>query len=320
METEYSRKESLRTDGGTPDPLRYVLITPARNEAEFIEQTIHSVLSQTVRPAKWIIVNDGSSDGTEEIIRRYAATYDWIELVSRPPRMERHFAGKARAFAAGYENVIGLDYDVIGNLDADITFDKDYLAFLLARFAENAKLGVAGTPFREESQQYNYHFTSIQHVSGACQLFRRKCFEQIGGYTPIKIGGIDLIAVISARMEGWETRCFLEKTSIHHRKMGTAKQSRLMVAFRGGRGDYLLGTHLLWEFSRTFYQMTKPPVIVGGLARLAGFSWALATRKEKLVPLKFVEFRRAEQMHRLQNYLTRLLMRKETINERAQSA
>lgn len=282
---------------------KYALITPARNEAAFIEEVIKSVVSQTWLPLKWVIVSDGSTDGTDEIVKRYAAQYNWIELVRMPERRERHFAGKVTAFKAGEGRLAGLDYEVIGNLDADITVDREYFEFLMARFQENPRLGVGGTPFREETEQYDYRFTSVEHVSGACQLFRRQCFTDIGGYTPIRIGGIDLVAVISARMKGWQTRCFLEKTSTHHRKMGTAKRKALMVAFRGGQGDYLLGMHPLWEFSRTFYQMTRRPYVVGGIFRFVGFFWALAKRQEKVVSGELVAFRRAEQMARLRSKL-----------------
>jgi glycosyltransferase involved in cell wall biosynthesis len=197
--------------------LTYVLITPARNEAAFIEQTIKAMVGQTVRPAKWVIVSDGSTDDTDEIVTKYANQYEWIELLRMPERRERHFAGKVHAFNAGYARVKDLEYDVIGNLDADITVESSHFEFLLKKFVEHPRLGVAGTPFREESFQYDYRFTSVEHVSGACQLFRKECFEGIGGYTPIKIGGIDLVAVITARMKGWQTRTFPERICIHHR-------------------------------------------------------------------------------------------------------
>ena len=283
--------------------LTYVLITPARNEAAFIEETIRSVVFQTVLPLKWVIVSDGSSDGTDDIVAKYTAKHQWIELVRLPERRERHFAGKAHAFNAGYSKVAHLDSDVIGNLDADITFDEQYFAFLLDKFAKNPQLGVAGTPFKEESHQYDYRFTSIEHVSGACQLFRRDCFKEIGGYVPIKIGGIDLTAVLTARMRGWQTRSFPEKNCIHHRQMGTAKQHPLMVAFRGGKGDYLLGSHPLWEISRCIYQISRRPLLLGGIFRLAGFTIGMVNRTEKLIPPDLVQFRRTEQMRRLRSFL-----------------
>ena len=299
--------ESLESATAPNRTLTYVLITPARNEAAFLEQTIQSVISQKIPPARWVIVSDGSTDGTDEIVQKYAKQYSWIELLRMPERQERHFAGKVVAFNAGYARMADVNYDVIGNLDADITFDPDYFEFLMQRFAENPQLGVAGTPFREESNQYDYRFTSVEHVSGACQLFRRQCFQDIGGYTPIKLGGIDLVAVLSARMKGWQTRTFLEKVCFHHRKMGTAKRNVLMVAWKGGQGDYRLGTHPLWEAFRSVYQMSRPPLLIGGMFRMTGFTWAMVTRVEKTVPRDLVQFRRGEQMRRLRKFLIGLL-------------
>lgn len=298
-------------DGGQADLARtraipsYVLITPARNEARFIEGTLESVVAQTVLPLKWVIVSDGSTDATEDIVRRYLPDYSWIELVRMPERMERHFAGKVHAFNAGYAKVHDLQYDVIGNLDADVLLDEDYFEFLLGKFAENPRLGVAGTPFREGSFQYDFRFTSIEHVSGQCQLFRRACFEEIGGYTPREIGGVDLVAVTTARMKGWETRTFLEKPYQHQRQMGTATAHQWKAAFKVGRADYLLGSHPVWECARCVYQTTRPPILVGGGLRLAGFFWMMLTGAKKQVPQEFIAFRRNEQMRRLRRFLTR---------------
>src|SRR6266568_5751553 len=243
----------------------YVLITPARNEAKFIELTIKSVVGQTVRPAKWVIVSDGSTDGTDDIVSKYAAEHRWIELVRMPERRERHFAGKVHAFNAGYERVKDLNCDIIGSLDADISFGAEYFEFLLKKFADNPRLGVGGTPFREGEVQYNYRFTNMEHVSGACQLFRRACFSEIGGYRPLKVGGIDLVAVTTARMRGWETRTFTDNVCLHHRKMGTGQHLPLMVAYKGGYHDYLMGVHPLWQFLRSCYQTTRPPYLIGGV-------------------------------------------------------
>src|SRR5713101_9789849 len=165
-----------------PNTLAYVLITPARNEVQFIEHTIKSVVNQTVRPLKWVIVSDGSTDGTDEIVRNYGTKHEWIELVRLPERTHRNFAGKVAAFDAGYARVSELKFDVVGNLDADVSFEADYLAFLISKFTENPGLGVAGTPYREENAAHDDRFKSPDHVSGACQMFRRKCFEDIGGY------------------------------------------------------------------------------------------------------------------------------------------
>jgi glycosyltransferase involved in cell wall biosynthesis len=282
----------------------YVLITPARNEAEFIELTLKSVVAQTVLPLKWVIVSDGSTDSTDDIVKKYMSDHPWIELIRMPERQERHFAGKVYAFRAGYARVADLPYDVIGNLDGDVSFDGDYFDFLLRKFADDPRLGVAGTPFTEGGSQYDYRFTDIKHVSGQCQLFRRQCFDEIGGYVPRKIGGIDLVAVITARMKGWETKTFVGRTFVHHRRMNTATQSSWMVPFWGGRGDYILGMHPAWEACRCIYQMTKRPILIRGGLRLIGFVSAMVARLEMQVPREFVEFRRAEQMHRLRTFVS----------------
>src|SRR5262249_36888480 len=154
---------------------------------------------------KWVIVDDGSTDGTDEIVRRYARNHPWIELLTMPARRERHFAGKAYAFNTGLARVESLDYRVVGNLDADVSFDAGYFAFVLARLAEDPLLGVVGTAFKDRSLHYDYRFVSIDHVAGPLQVFRRKCLEDIGGYVASKSGGVDHIAVITARMKGWKT-------------------------------------------------------------------------------------------------------------------
>jgi glycosyltransferase involved in cell wall biosynthesis len=282
--------------------MTYVLITPARNEARFIELTIKSVVEQTVRPERWIIVSDGSTDGTDEIVRRYETQHPWIRLVRMPERRERHFAGKVHAFNAGLAAVNDVDYDVIASLDADISLEPDHFEFLLGKLAKDSRLGLVGAPFCDRFQ-YDYRFVSIEHVSGACQVFRRACFEDIGGYTPVETGGIDHIAVLTARMRGWKTRTFLEKTCLHHRDIGSAEHHVLAAKFRVGAQDYRLGGHPVWELFRTAYQMSRRPLIVGGLSLLAGYLWAAVRRVERSISPELMDFRRREQMRRLSKFI-----------------
>jgi hypothetical protein len=151
-------------------------------------------------------------------------------------------------------------------------------------------LGVAGTPFLEGNEIYDFRYASVEHVSGACQLFRRACFDEIGGYRPLKVGGIDLVAVTTARMRGWETRTFTDKVCLHHRKMGTGQHSPLMVAYKGGYHDYLMGVHPLWQFLRSGYQMTRPYSLGG--ATIVGVLWGLISGAKQPVAQEFVAFRR----------------------------
>ncbi len=288
----------------------YVLITPARNEEAFIELTIQSMIQQTVRPIKWIIVSDGSTDRTDEIAKRYAASNDWIELLRMPERTERDFGGKVRSFNAGWERVKSLPFDIIGNLDADITCDHvDVFELLMTRFSQNPRLGVAGVPFTEGKGTYDFRFSSVEHVSGACQLFRRQCFEMIGGYLPMKGGGIDVMAVLTARMKGWQTRTFPERECFHHRLMGSSKANNATISFKLGQKDYMLGRHPLWQAFRSAYQMSKPPFALGGFLLFAGYFWCVMKRLPRVAPPEVVEFQRREQMKRLKQFFTRISFR-----------
>jgi poly-beta-1,6-N-acetyl-D-glucosamine synthase len=285
--------------------MKYVLITPAHNEETFIEKTLNSVIAQTRLPARWVIVDDGSADATARIVEKYAEGRPWIQLVRRPQRLDRSFAGKAHAFNAGLEQVRSLDFDVIGNLDADISFDPDYFEFLLGKFAENPRLGVTGTTMREAKHDaLNDTFYHFRDVFGACQLFRRECFEEVGGYTPIKLGGIDWIAVRTARLKGWETRSFPDKIFLHHRPMGETASNVWKARFDYGRKDYFLGNHPLWQVFRVGYQMLKWPYVIGGLILAAGYTYSLIARIERPVTTELLKLHRQEQLERLKNLFT----------------
>jgi glycosyltransferase involved in cell wall biosynthesis len=285
-------------------PVKYVLITPARNEEAFIEKTIESAAKQTILPLKWVIVNDGSTDDTGNKVRRFLGKYPWIELIEFPVRKERNFAAKVFAFNAGQESVKNLDYEVIANLDADTSFDADHFEFLLNEFRKNPRLGVAGTIFKEDGYSSETDsFEGENHVSGQCQLFRRQCFDEIGGYRPNKAGGIDWMAVTSARMMGWQTRSFREKWFFHHRKLGTAERGRLKSSFSYGEKDYYLGGHPVWEALRVAFRMTRKPYLIDGAALGSGFLWAFLSRQKRAVSKELMKFHRKEQMQKLKAIL-----------------
>jgi poly-beta-1,6-N-acetyl-D-glucosamine synthase len=292
--------------------LKYVLITPAKNEAAYIGRTLESMVAQTVKPLKWVVVSDGSTDGTDEIVKRYAREHHWIKLIRMPERSERSFSGKVDAFNAGYALVRHLDYFIIGNLDGDASFERDYLEYLLHKFAQNPRLGVAGTNYWERSWEnsvkHDYRFTNDEDVSGLCQLFRRECFEAIGGYQPSRQGGVDLIASIKARMNGWETRMFSDKCANHLRQQGTAEAYKFMVELHNGRKDYVFGGHPLWEMLRATYRLTKKPYVIGGCFIVAGYFWAMVKGADKTVSDDIVQFRRSEQMTRLARLFRKLLV------------
>jgi glycosyltransferase involved in cell wall biosynthesis len=264
--------------------MKYVLVTPVRNEERFIKKTLESVCAQTLLPERWVIVDDGSTDRTPEIVEEHARNCSWIELVRRPRRLDRSFAGKVQAFNAGFDRVQSLQFDVIGNLDGDLSFEPDYLEFLMRKFSGDPKLGVAGTPFLEDGyDSATDSFEGENHVAGGCQMFRRRCFEEIGGYVPNKAGGIDWIAVTTARMMGWKTRSVPEKRFQHYRTLGTAERGPLAALFSYGEKDYYLGNSPVWQVFRVAYRSVKAPYLYGGIALLAGYSWAAARRIERPV-------------------------------------
>ena len=287
--------------------MKYVLITPARNEERFITKTVDSMMAQTLLPLRWVIVDDGSTDRTAEIVARYAARYPWIEFVRRPQHVDRSFAGKVHAFNAGLARIQSLEFDVIGNLDADLSFGPDYLEFLIRKFSEDPELGVAGTPFTEDGgyDTAKDSFEGENYVAGGCQLFRRQCFEEIGGYVPNRAGGVDWIAVMSARMKGWKVQSFSEKRFHHYRTLGTAQRGTFGANFDYGERAYYLGGSPIWHLFRVVYRMpTKPS---GSIALLLGYCSAAIRRIERPVSHEMIRFHRREQIKKLRAIFRTLL-------------
>jgi poly-beta-1,6-N-acetyl-D-glucosamine synthase len=286
----------------------FVIVTPARNEAAFIAQTIESVISQTSLPLKWVIVDDGSTDDTFEIAKGYAEKNPWIEVVQNSASRERSFGAKVRAFNLGYDKVKQLNYEVIVNIDADVSFTPDYCEFVLSKFGEDTSLGVAGTVFEEDGYSSDRNsFEGQRHVPGGCQFFRRRCFEDVGGYIANEAGGVDWIAVTTARMLGWKTKSFREKSFFHHRHLGTAQRSLLSSVYSYGSKDYYLGWHPVWEVFRVAHRMTKQPYLLGGLALGSGYISAMLRREKRPVSRELMAFHRKEQMLKLRAILKSIL-------------
>jgi len=288
---------------------KYALITPARNEEARIGNTIRSIAAQTRLPERWVIVDDGSKDRTADVVLEHAQKHPWITLVRRPEHVDRSFAAKVQAFNAGYETIKGLDFEVVGNLDADITVDPDYMEFLMGKFAEDPSLGVAGTPFTQDDgyDSGRDSFEGQNYVAGGCQMFRHKCFQAVGGYVPNKAGGIDWIAVMTARMKGWKVQCFPEKRFHHYRVLGTAEKSELGAIFNYGERAYYLGGSPIWQFFRVIFRVTKKPYLFGGLALGAGYAWSWLKRTKRPVTRELIQFHRRDQMNKLKVIFSSML-------------
>lgn len=279
----------------------YILITAARNEDAYIEKTIQSVISQSILPKRWIIVSDGSTDRTDEIVANYAASHNFIQLEKVDANSERNFASKVKAIKLGYEQVRNIQFDFIGNLDADVTFEPDYYEIILSKFIQNPKLGIAGgTFFDKHGNKFERQFISRSvNVCGPTQTFRRDCFEEMGGYTPFEIGGEDIFADLQARMHGWEVKSFPDVKVFHHRRTGTERRHILSYRFHQGVMEYSFGSHLVFEVAKCFLRIFEKPYIVGSFCRISGYSWAYFRGFKRVIPNDAVQYLRHEQLYRL---------------------
>lgn len=286
------------------DSSAYVVLTAARNEECFIEQTIRSLASQSAQPTKWVIVSDNSTDRTDELVLNAAREYSWIELLRTGDDRVRGFDAKARAINWAYAHVADLDFEIVANMDADVSFDSDFCKYLLERFAEDPGLGVAGTPYEEcGSKRYSRSQANRVDVPGQVQFWRRACFDAVGGYTPLPRGGVDTVAVTQARMLGWRTRVFGDRCYSHHRLMGTGGRSDIAAGLMRGERAYRLGGHPAWETLRAMSHVAHHPYVLGTACELVGFWQALLTGLDRSVSDEMMAFRRREQGLRLRRMI-----------------
>jgi len=279
---------------------KYILVTAACNEQEIIEKTIHSVINQIHKPVEWIIVSDGSTDNTESIVSKYASENSFIKLLTNNKKEGRDFASKVYAINIGLKNIQTPNYDYIGILDADVSFDKDYYSLMIKEFKKNPKLGIAGGNYFDiiNGKRVPVH-QSPNSVRGATQFFRRKCFDQVNGLMPLKYGGEDAAACFSARMYGWETKSFPNMLVIHHRPTGFAGKNLLKTRLRDGYVEYNLGYHPLFQFIKCVKRVTQNPYFIGSFIRFIGFWIARCKFENNNVPTQLRTFIRKEQVSRL---------------------
>lgn len=278
----------------------YVLMTAAYNEEAFIERTLNSVVSQTLLPCRWVIVSDGSSDRTDEIVESYARQHDFIRFlrVTRPPG--RNFGSKVLALQRGSELLDGATFDFIGNIDADISLGCEYFENLIRHFRPHPRLGLAaGFIYEEEAGEFRSRSANRVHsIPHAAQLLRRECYEGIGGYTAFEYGGEDWYAQTCAKMNGWDVEAIPALSIFHHRHTG-AGTDLLKARFRLGRLEYSIGSDPLFEILKCLQRLPESPFILGSIARIAGFSWSYACRDRRPVSEKFMAFLRSEQRSKL---------------------
>jgi len=285
--------ELKSSDFGQPG--KYAVISPVRNEAQFVEKTIQAMINQTVKPSEWIIVNDGSTDGTEEIVARYAARYPWIRLINRQDRGYRQRGpGVVDAFYEGFGQITHTDYDVVVKLDGDLSFEPNYFEELLDQFAANPKLGIAsGQPYVFDGREWVTEKPLIPCTYGPTKLYRRECFEAMGGI-PRSLGW-DGIDDWKARMLGWQIVSFEHLRVLHHRTWGAATGS-VKGRVEQGQGAYFMGYHPLYMLLRCVRRMVDRPYVIGGLLMMWGYIAAWLTGRERINDHELIRYLRRTQL------------------------
>ncbi len=278
----------------------FVLITPAKNEEKNIGKTIESVIQQTNKPAEWVIVSDGSCDRTDEIITSYCKNHSFIKYQRNESPVQKDFSSKVNAFNIGFKSLSISDFDFIGNLDADISFEPTYYENLIHHLSSQPKLGLVGGHIYEvyNGKVIPMH-TSLNSVAGAVQLFRRECFQEIGGYIPIKMGGIDSAAEICARAKGWSVRTFPEYIVYHHGPVLTGTSSPLKTIYQKGHNKYRLGYHPIFHIVSSLLYLFKTPYILGAIYSIWGYCSSAVKKCDKVLPQEVIAYLRREQLRRL---------------------
>lgn len=290
------RGARFTTHATVADQPRYAMLTPVYNESQYIGAMIESVLSQTVRPAKWIIVDDGSTDGTAELVSSYADSHEFIQLVRRPKRWERLPGGEG-AISHGLQYLDLSQFDFFARFDADLKFDPNYMELILSEFARNPRLGIAGGGlYVERERGFELELSPTYHVRGAVKMYRRSCFEQIGGLQS-EIGW-DTIDEVQAWTRGWETKSFFDYRVIHCRPTGSGIGAN-RISWQRGVAEYNSWSSPFFVIMKTLRIAAKDLAPVRAACFLGGFVSGYAKRAARIQDPAFTKTRRAQQMGRI---------------------
>lgn len=277
---------------------KYVLITPVRNEEAFLEKIIVSVINQTVRPVEYIIVNDGSSDRTGEIIDNYCSKYNWIRGVHRQDRGFRKWGGGIiEAFYDGFNALNCQDWEFMSKMDGDLSFDPEYFAEAFNKFRENPNIGIGGGVlyiYKNGRRILESH--PKFHVRGGVKIYRRKCWEDIGG---LWVGpGTDAVDEVKANMLGWTTMSFFDLHLIHHRPTSTSWGFWGGLT-KAGHADYVYGSHPAFLMAKMLRRLFKRPYFIGSIALVYGYLKAFIQRCPQVDDPELIKYLRGQQLARL---------------------
>ena len=284
-------------DTNIANTFRYVVISPVKDEAAFIEPTICSMIAQTIQPSTWVIVNDGSRDATESIVQKYAQENSWIRIVNRKDSgIRKRCKGVVEAFYAGF-NTLTEPHDFIVKLDGDVTFEPNYFESLFNRFYSDPQLGIAGGGLYERPDGETWIlFTVKDQVRGCTKVYRRECFEDIGGM--VASMGWDGIDEWQALAKGWKVESFLEPKIYHYRFTGAAT-GFLKSFIEQGNGAYRMGYHPLFMVARGIRRIIDRPYVIGGAAMIGAYFIAWLQKQEMLADPSVVRYVRQSQMKKL---------------------
>ena len=288
-----------------------VIISPVRDEAQYVRRTLDAMVAQTVQPQEWLFVDDGSTDDTRSIIESYAREHPWIRLISRDNRGFRQLgSGVIAAFNFGREHLNRQDYQFIAKLDGDMSFPPKYLEIMLARLEREPELAaVSGKVFRPEKSGLVEEFIIDEMVAGQFKLYKRAAFDDIGGFTQtILWDGID---IHRCRMKSYRTLSFdhPEARLIHHRLMGSSDSSVYTGRVRLGRGIWFMGYHPLYALASGLFRMHERPYVIGGLIIIASYLYAALRREPQFEDQVFIRDLRRWQMRQLRGLAGRLSIR-----------
>ena len=280
---------------GTP----YVLVTPVRDEEATIGATIQSVLAQSVLPREWVIVSDGSTDRTDEIVNSFAASHPFIRLLPLDHRPARNFASVVFATESGCRALRCRNCDYLGLLDGDVRLPRDYYEQILARFGADSSLGMAGGVVVDIGTKGECP-RNLNDIPGAVQFFRRDCFQSLGGVIAVAEGGWDALTCAKARMNGYRTRLFPELVVEHLKPRNLFLGSDLRRRWHMGVRDYALGYHPLFELVKCLGRISEErPWLLGAGAWFFGYSVAALSGRPSSLPSDLRQFIRREQLGRL---------------------
>lgn len=285
--------------------VKYVIISPVRNEEDYLRKTLDSVTNQTIKPTEWILVNDGSTDKTEEIIREYMPKFEWIKLLTLTDRGYYYpGTGVVSVFNKGYETIQTPDWEYVVKLDCDLSFEHNYFEKVFEEFGKNPKLGIAsGCTYLPINGQLIQEPTQADHPVGPSKVYKRQCWDAIKGLKPVP--GWDLADLLAAQMNGWETACYFELVLVHYRLTGSRRKGLFRPKFLQGRFEYRHGYSFFYMSFKSIYHLFSKPVIIGSFGKVTGYIYAAATREPFLFEKEMRKFLRKKHREFLKEKISR---------------